>query len=139
MGYFFIQVGWAKLNPRFLSGRQLTAQLAKVGGDPIGWHRDFILHVVVPHAHFFGYLVAYGEIAIGISLLVGCLVRISSSFGAFHNLNILLAIALPNGGAQVALNDIYIALHVVFVLASAGRALGLDCILHKRFPRSAIF
>jgi hypothetical protein len=61
----------------------LTAQLAKVGGDPIGWHRDFILHVVVPHAHFFGYLVAYGEIAIGISLLVGCLVRISSSFGAF--------------------------------------------------------
>jgi thiosulfate dehydrogenase [quinone] large subunit len=139
VGYFFIQVGWAKLNPRFLSGQLLVAQLGRAASDPISWHRDFILHTVIPHAHLFGYLVCFGEIAIGVSLVLGCLVRVSSCFGAFHNLNIYLAIAIPNGGPMVGLNRIYIILHLMFVFASAGRSLGLDGILKKRFPRSWLF
>jgi len=138
-GYFFLLFGWQKLNPRFLSGQLLAAQLGRAASDPISWHRDFILHTAIPHAHFFGYLVCFGEIAIGVSLVLGCLVRISSCFGAFHNLNIYFAIAIPNGGAQLGLNRIYIVLQLMFVFASAGRALGLDAILKKWFPRSCLF
>ena len=141
VGYHFLNSGWPKaFGGRFLGGSGLAAQLlAGAPEDPIALHREFILGFVVPHAHFFSYLVAFGEVAIGISLVLGCLVRISSAFGAFHNLNIYLAMAIPGGGASVGLNRIFIALHLVFVAASAGRALGLDAILHRWFPRSRLF
>ena len=83
--------------------------------------------------------VAYGEIAIGLSLFFGCLVRLSSAFGVFHNLNILFAMALPAGGVQVGLNRIFIVFQLMFLFASAGRALGLDALLKKRFPQSWLF
>ena len=107
--------------------------------DPISWHRDFILGVVVPNADTFSYLVCFGELAIAVSLLLGCLVRLSSLFGAFYNLNIYLAIGIPAGGATLGINRIFIILHLVFVAVSAGRVLGLDGYLKKRFPRSWLF
>lgn len=141
VGYHFISVALPKLARGFTNGADLPAQLLKtVGKDPIGWHRLFIQGFVVPHSGFFSYLIPYGELAIGISLVVGCLVRLSSAFGAFHNLNILFAVALGGGGgAQTAINVIFISLHVVFIFASAGRSLGLDAILKKIFPRSSLF
>ena len=140
VGYHFLDVAWAKLSRGFLNGDDLPAQLLKtVAKDPIGWHRDFIVGFILPHSVFFSYLVPLGELAIGISLVLGCLVRISSSFGAFHNLNILFAIALPGSGAQTAVNEIFIILHLMFVFASAGRVLGVDGILKKGFPRSWLF
>ena len=139
VGFFFIQFGWQKLAPRFLSGEQFTRQLSRASADPLPFHRDFILHFVAPHAPLFAHLVAYGEIAIGLSLFFGCLVRLSSSFGVFHNLNILFAMAIPAGGVQVGLNRIFIVFQLMFVFASAGRALGLDGLLKKRFPRIWLF
>ena len=139
VGVFFIQFGWQKLAPRFLSGEQFVRQLSRASADPLPFHRDFILHVVTPHAHLFAHLVAYGEIAIGLSLVFGCLVRLSSIFGVFHNLNILFAMALPAGGVQVGLNRIFIVFQLMFVFASAGRALGLDALFRRRFPHTWLF
>ena len=112
-GYFFLQVGSGKLSPGFLGGEGLARQLSEAAvNNPISLHRDFILDVVVPNAELFSYLICFGEIAIGISLITGYLVRVSSSFGAFHNLNILLAIAIPGGSSgQFGLNLTYIFLH----------------------------
>ena len=39
--------------------------------------RDFVL----PHARFCAFLVAYGELAIGLALVLGILVRTASAFG----------------------------------------------------------
>ena len=139
VGYHFLLVGWRKLTGSFLSGESLVRTLSGVADDPISWHRDFILGVVVPNADVFSYLVCFGELAIAFSLLSGCLVRIASSFGAFYNLNIYLAVAIPAGGARVGINRIFIILHLVFVAVSAGRALGLDGYLKKKFPRSRLF
>lgn len=140
VGYHFLTAAWPKVTGAFVSGHSLTAELAKtVLKDPISAHRAFILAAVIPNPAFFGHLVAYGELAIGLSLIFGCLVRISASFAAFHNLNILLAIAWANGGPQLGLNRIFIVMEVVFVLAAAGRAWGLDGLLKRRFPRSRLF
>jgi thiosulfate dehydrogenase (quinone) large subunit len=137
VGYHFLSVSLPKLTSGFLNGLALPEEMLKnIAKDPFAWHRAFMLGVVLPHAHFFSYLVAFGETAIGISLVLGCLVRVSSLFGAFHNFNILLAIAT---GAQVGLNRIFIVLHLMFVLSSAGLALGLDGILKRRFPNSKLF
>lgn len=139
-GYHFLDSGYAKLSHGFLRGHDLPAQLIKSApSDPFAWHRAFILGLVVPHASFFSYLVAFGETAIGLSLLFGCLVRISSSFGAFHNANILLSVAMASGGATIGINRLFILLHIVFVASSSGRSLGIDGMLKRRFPQSWLF
>jgi thiosulfate dehydrogenase [quinone] large subunit len=140
VGYQFLIAGYAKLAHGFLQGLQLNSQLVKSApGDPFAWHRALILGFVVPHAAFFSYLVAFGETAIGLSLLFGCLVRISSFFGAFHNANILFSIAMAAGGSTITINRTFILLHLVFIAASAGRSLGIDGLLKSRFPRSSVF
>ncbi len=139
VGYHFLVVGLRKLSGNFLDGESLLRTLSGIADDPISWHREFILGVVVPNTDVFSYLVCFGELAIAVSLLSGCLVRMSSLFGAFYNLNIYLAVAIPAGGAQVGINRIFIILHLVFVAVSAGRALGLDGHLKKKFPRSWLF
>ena len=139
VGYHFLLVGMGKLSGDFLSGEALSRTLSRAVEDSISWHRDFILGVVVPNADTFSYLVCFGELAIAVSLLSGCLVRLSSLFGAFYNLNIYLAIGIPAGGATLGINRIFIILHLVFVAVSAGRVLGLDGYLKKRFPRSWLF
>ena len=140
LGFHFLGTGFEKLYGRFLTSKPLLNDLLRGSPhDPLAFHRSFIMGFVVPHVHFFSYLVTFGEIAIGTSLLVGCLVRISSSFGAFHNLNILLAIGWGGPSSVLGINRTFVLLHIVFVLSSAGRSLGIDGLLHKRFPKSPIF
>jgi thiosulfate dehydrogenase [quinone] large subunit len=136
IGYHFLNAAWPKVTGKFTNGPALTDLLGTSAKDPFAWHQHFIQAFVVPHIHFFSYLVAYGELAIGLSLLTGCLVRISASFAALENLNIYFAVA---AGTQVGLNRIFIVLEVMFVLASAGRTLGLDGILKRKFPKSPLF
>ena len=143
VGVQFLMVGWPKLaGGRFLSRNgQAFAQglLQTTPKDYLVWHRAFIEGFVVPHAHFFSYLVAFGEVAIAISLITGCLVRISSLFGAFHNANIYFAIGIASGGATMMYDRLLVLLHLVFVCSSAGLVLGIDGLLKKRFPRSWLF
>lgn len=140
VGYHFLEVGWPKVARGFYTGESLPGRLADASLDPLSLHRAFIFDVVVPHPVLFSYLVAFGEVAIGLSLLTGCLVRLASLFGAFHNFNILFAIAIPAGnGVQIRLNRLYIFLHLLFVVAAAGRSLGVDGWLKKKFPRCWLF
>src|SRR5436305_2143450 len=81
LGYHFMDTGLRKGFSGFLSGRSLLADLMRgASGDPLAWHREFISGFVIPHVQFFSRLVVFGEISIGLSLLSGCLVRLSSSF-----------------------------------------------------------
>lgn len=139
VGYHFLAVGWPKLTGAFLGSEQLAGRLANIAADPVGLHRAFITEVVVPNAVLFSYVVALGEVAIGLSFVSGCLVRVSGLFASFHNLNIYLAIAYANGGAQLHLNRLYVVLHLVFVLTAAGRVLGVDGWLKRRYPDTWVF
>ena len=74
VGYHFFSVALPKITGPFLHGHALTEDLAKTAlKDPIGLHKAFILGSVVPHAFFFSHLVAFGELAIGLSFLFGFL------------------------------------------------------------------
>ena len=55
---------------------------------------------VLPHATAIAFLVAYGELAIGLSLVLGILVRAASAFGLVYMLALLFSSNYP--GAQVA-------------------------------------
>ena len=136
IGYHFTMVAWGKLS-RGYGGDDLRRILAAGTDQPATWHRAFIEGFVIPNADWFSQLVAFGELAIGLSLLTGCLVRVASAFGALENFNIYLAVA--DSPAENALHRMYILLQIVFVITAAGRSLGLDAWLHRRFPRARVF
>jgi thiosulfate dehydrogenase [quinone] large subunit len=57
----------------------------------VGFYRPVLSHVVLPHMVFFGYLVGVVELLIGISLILGVLVRAASVVGVLHMLSLTLA------------------------------------------------
>src|SRR6266487_774155 len=93
LGITFIYAGIQKLtDPQFFNpqaagfiGKQI---MAFAHGSPI---HNFLLHVALPHAMFFGLLVACGEIAIGIGTLLGFLFRPAAFFGILLSLMFFLS------------------------------------------------
>lgn len=104
VGYEWVIAGWGKIvNPAgvwvgdkagvAVSGF-LNGALAKTAGehpDVSAGYAWFINHVALPNATLFSYLVAYGELLVGIALIIGLLTGIAAFFGATMNLNFLFA------------------------------------------------
>jgi thiosulfate dehydrogenase (quinone) large subunit len=55
--------------------------------------------LVLPHARFFAYMVAFGEGAIGLSLTLGAWTRIASVFGFLYMLSLLFSANYPGADA----------------------------------------
>jgi thiosulfate dehydrogenase [quinone] large subunit len=99
VGYQWLAAGWEKLHtPAWSNGAALAAfvkgALAKAGGahpDVQGWYAAFLKGSVLPHAAAWGQLVTWGEMAVGVALIVGLLTGVAAFFGSFMNLNYLLA------------------------------------------------
>lgn len=72
----------------FVSG---ALQKARDGGDVSGWYASFLENLVLPNASVFSYLVVFGEIAVGLGLILGLLTGIAAFFGSFMNAAFLFA------------------------------------------------
>jgi len=55
--------------------------------------------LVMPHATAIAFLVAYGELAIGLALILGILVRTASTFGLIYMLMLLFSSNYPGANA----------------------------------------
>lgn len=100
VGAQWFLAGWEKVkDPTWgTSGVALkgfvTAAIAKTGGahpSVQGWYGNFLHDFVLPNAGFFSILVSWGELAVGLGILVGALTGIAAGFGVLMNLNYLLA------------------------------------------------
>ena len=102
VGWVWLEAGWEKVwNPAWagdqagaaLSGFMKGALAKTVGEHPdvSGWYASFLENFVIPHASFWSYLVAYGELLVGIALILGIFTGVAAFFGGFMNLNFLLA------------------------------------------------
>src|SRR5262249_13245727 len=56
---------------------------------------------VLPHATAIAFLVAYGELAIGIALVLGTCIRPASAFGALYMLTLLISSNYPGPHAPL--------------------------------------
>lgn len=75
------------------------------------WYRDVLNWLLQNQAYtWFGKLVAYGELLIGIALIVGAFVGIAAFFGAFLNWNFVMA-------GTASSNGLLLVLAVLLVLA----------------------
>ncbi len=97
--------------------------LAQTGGaHPAvqGWYAAFLQNVVLPNATLFAYMVTFGEVLVGVALILGILTGIAAFFGVFMNMNYLLA-------GTVSTNPIlgFLALFLILAWRIAGYY-GLD-------------
>lgn len=114
LAYEWITAGLEKVQSAAWTGDQVPAgihgflagALAKTtGAHPavFGWYGDFLQAVAIPNERLFSYLVAYGEVLVGIALLVGLFTKWAAFWGAVMNLNFILAGTTSSNGYMLAL------------------------------------
>ncbi len=75
-----------------------------------GWYAYFISNVALSHTVFFSYLITYGELMVGIGLMLGAFTGIAAFFGVIMNFNYLFA-------GTVSLNPLLLLIELFLVLA----------------------
>jgi thiosulfate dehydrogenase [quinone] large subunit len=95
--------------------------------------------IVLPHATALAFLVAYGELAIGLALVLGLCVRIASAFGFAYMLSLLFSSNYPGAGVPLwqyfgaSLDHSVLALcFLTFVVGHGSEALSVRNWLRRR-------
>jgi thiosulfate dehydrogenase [quinone] large subunit len=86
--------GWLDGGAALAGYWQRAISIPEQGSPPItyDWYRDFITFLVNGHHEtWFAWLITFGEMAVGVGLLVGALTGIAAFFGALMNMSFLLA------------------------------------------------
>lgn len=97
LGYQWLKAGWEKVTSDAWVGSHagtgisgfLNGAIAKE--EVTGWYSSFLREFVLPNAKFFSYIVAFGELLVGIGLIVGLLTGIAAFFGGVMNVSYLFA------------------------------------------------
>ena len=129
-GAIFIAEGYGKITGRFVHGG--FAQNA-AGMTPESWPfwRSFLNSFVLPHASLFAWILALGELTLGIGLIVGFWTRIAAAAGVLLLLTILLGQTYVPGSHWAAwvtagLTTKFAILLLLSILAVGHGAWGLD-------------
>ncbi|OGY99835.1 MAG: DoxX family protein [Candidatus Liptonbacteria bacterium RIFCSPLOWO2_01_FULL_52_25] len=121
VGYDWLMAGWGKfVNPAWV-GSDAGTSIAKffqgavektAGAHPAvsAWYGWFLTHVAIPNATFFSYLITFGEIAVGVGLILGAFTGLAAFFGAFMNFNFLFA-------GTISLNPVLLFIQLFLILA----------------------
>jgi thiosulfate dehydrogenase [quinone] large subunit len=138
VGFDFIEAGWHKFNdPAWMGdgsgilGFWTRAAGVNAAGQPVityGWYRSFIQFLIDSNsAVWFSKLIVFGELLVGLGLIVGGLVGIAAFFGALMNMSFLMA-------GTVSTNPVLFFLGILLILAwkNAGY-LGIDRFLLPLF------
>ncbi len=131
-GIFFAYHGVGKLRQDdFASG--LAGFLSRTLDSSFSFYRPFLESVILPSKELFAVLIAWGELAIGIALILGLATRYAAFGGAFMVLNFWLA---KGTGLLDGTNHDIVWIVILIVLGSipAGRIAGLDDGLSDRLP-----
>jgi thiosulfate dehydrogenase [quinone] large subunit len=132
VGYDFIVAGWHKFTtPAWMDGSGTGIMgfwKGALGTTPAGapvitfdWYRTFLQFLVDTNsAGWFSYLIVFGELAVGIGLIVGAFVGLAAAGGLLMNMAFMLA-------GTTSTNPVLAILGVLLILAwkNAG-FIGLD-------------
>ncbi|MEX0918779.1 MAG: TQO small subunit DoxD [Candidatus Paceibacterota bacterium] len=142
LGWIWLSAGYGKVtNPDWVGANAgeslsgfLTRAIAKADGprpDVQSWYALFLENIVLPYADIWSYLIAYGEILVGLGLILGLLTGLAAFFGAMMNFNFLLAGTLSS-------NPLMLVLSIGLILAwrVAGH-FGLDRFVLPRLHQSS--
>jgi thiosulfate dehydrogenase [quinone] large subunit len=132
VGWQFLDAGWHKFNtPAWVNGSGdgiigfwKSALGTTASGQPVityDWYRAFLQLLVDNHAQgWFSYLIIFGELSVGIGLILGAFVGLAATGGLLMNMAFLLA-------GTTSTNPVLALLGILLILAwkNAGY-IGLD-------------
>lgn len=143
----WVRGGWGKVGDAGWTGSPVGAAVqgflkGAIGKSTAGphpevphWYHDLAEDLLLPNAQLFAYLVAYGELLVGIALAIGLLTRLAALTGVTMNLAFLWA-----GTTSINPPLLLLGLGLLFFGQRAGR-LGVDGWLlpwlHERVPSGA--
>lgn len=121
VGYQWLIAGWEKVqNPLWIGPHAggalkgfLMGSLAKTSGahpDVSNWYAWFVSHSVLANLPLFSHMIAFGELFVGIALILGIFTGIAAFFGAFMNMNYLFA-------GTISTNPILFLIELFLILA----------------------
>jgi thiosulfate dehydrogenase [quinone] large subunit len=123
VGFAWLEAGWHKASGAgWLDGgtalqgywQHAVAIPATGAGSPAityDWYRTFLQTLLDSHAYtWFGPLIAFGEMAVGLGLIVGCLTGFAAFFGALMSMSFLLA-------GSASSNPVMLTLAIGLILA----------------------
>jgi len=121
VGYEWLLAGWGKMTSAAWIGPQagsalqgfLTGTIRAAGGSHptvSGWYAFFVNNIALVHPVIFSYLVTFGELAVGLGLILGAFTGIAAFFGIFLNFNYLFA-------GTVSINPLLALAEIFLVLA----------------------
>ncbi|MGG1676371.1 DoxX family membrane protein [Neobacillus sp. NRS-1170] len=94
LGLQWIEAGYHKLTGGFDAGGFLKGALVNATGENPAvqaWYADFLQQFAIPNVHIFNVLIPWGEMLVGLGLIVGLATIPALIAGAFMNLNFMLA------------------------------------------------
>lgn len=118
IGYTFFTHGLQKVSGGFDASGFLQGAVKNPGVE--AWWATFLEGVALPNVGIFNVLVPWGEVLVGLGLIVGCLTTTAAAFGAVMNFSFLFSgVANPNA---------LFVLLLVFILVGGSNAgkIGLD-------------
>jgi thiosulfate dehydrogenase [quinone] large subunit len=122
VGFEWLEAGWEKLSGNgwindggssLLGFWKSAVAIPQTGRPPVTfeWYRTFLQTLIDNHAEtWFAWMIAFGETAVGVGILLGALTGIAAFFGATMNMSYMLA-----GSAST--NPILFAFNIGLILA----------------------
>ena len=134
LGVIFLAAAWPKLREDFTPA--LIGFVENIGLERgHAFYRPFLEEVVLPNASLFASLVSWGELLVGVSLVLGLMTRLSAAAAILLTLNYMFA--KGSWFWTPSSNDAaFVAISLALLIGAAGRTLGLDALLARRWPRS---
>lgn len=140
LGVTFIFAGLQKLaNPAFFSSKSPTSIQAQMAGAARLSPIHSFLHAMLPHAVLIGWVIAYGELAIGLGTLLGLKTRIAAVGGAFLSLNLFLAVSFHSSPYFTGADIVFFFAWLPLIVAGGGSRMSADAIIERRAAQQAGF
>lgn len=135
----FVGYVWLTAAIEKITGGEFVAGMAKTLGffaskNPIGWEKAFLTNVAIPNATVFGTLSMYGELLVGLALLLGVFSEVGAIAGLLMSVNFYLAAGWTSASTETV-NLVMAGVQVVLLLSGAGKVLSVEQFVYDRLPK----
>jgi len=146
VGLYFAKAIWTKMSVMLVGGflpvptasdrwlQVMPTLIAKQASEhPIAFYKNFLEQTVIPNSAIFAQLTAWGEVVTGVGLTLGLFSGVAGLVGLMLSCSYGMATYWQSANQQ-GFHLVLVSCMLVFILARAGRAWGLDGWLAWRFP-----
>jgi uncharacterized membrane protein YphA (DoxX/SURF4 family) len=137
LGLVWFTYGKSKLEPNWAGGRhEFLSAVTDAASSTTGPFKAFLTSVVVPHQNIFAELVAYGELLVGIALILGLLTKVGAFGGVFLSLTYFLETGkFERHFGLMSFELMLFAVSLFILVTPADRFASIDSALRRTRPK----